>query len=205
MIKNIVLDVGMVLVDWDWEGLFRYLGYDEEEVLWDLAHYTVLSKRWLEWDRSIKSDEQLLDEMLMVAPIYENEITNIIDHIGEAVQPYRYTKPWIRELKDAGYKVYILSNYSRDLYNKTIEEELDFLPLTDGALFSWQCHYIKPEPEIYETLFKQFDLEPKECVFLDDRQENLDAAEKFGMKTILFEDYEEASEKLSQLLQSEGL
>ena len=200
MIKNVILDVGDVLVEWDWEGFFEYLGYREDDVFDDLARYTVLSHRWSDLDRGVKGDDEVIREMCEVAPMYENEILNVMEHIGEAVIQFKYTKKWINEIKQSGRKVYILSNYSRHLFEQTAEEELDFLDLVDGAVFSFNEHYIKPENEIYNILLDRYDLKAEECVFVDDREENIEAAAGLGFNTILFEDYDAVHDALAEML-----
>ncbi len=204
MIKNIVLDVGMVLVDWDWEGLFDDLGYGDDDFVFDaLASATVCSHRWKDWDRGSKSTEERTNEMIMVAPTFENEILNILSNIGMAVDQFDYSKPWIRAMKKAGYKVYLLSNYSKELYQQTREVQLDFEKEVDGAVFSYQVGAIKPEKEIYQALLDRYNLKGEECVFIDDRQENLEAAEAFGMKGVLFRDFEQARDDLNAILTAE--
>ncbi len=200
MIKNVILDIGNVLVDWDWEGYFEYLGYVEEDVFDALAGYTVLSHRWKDLDRGEKGDENVINEMIDVAPMWESDILHVMEHIGEAVIQFKYAKRWIKEIKESGRKVYILSNYSKYLFDQTEDEELDFLELVDGAVFSFEEHYIKPEKKIYEILLSRYDLNPEECVFIDDRPENVEAAEKLGIKGIVFEDFDEVHEKLGRLL-----
>ena len=63
-------------------------------------------------------------------------------------------------------------------YRRTKDNALDFLPLTDGAIFSYTVKQIKPDLEIYETLLNQYRLKPDECVFIDDRMENIEGAKK---------------------------
>ena len=83
-----------------------------------------------------------------------------------------YAETWVRYLKDKGYHVYILSNYATYTLEKT-EEELTFLKYVDGAVFSCQVKQIKPEPNIYQTLIKRYNLDPQKSVFLDDRKRKL--------------------------------
>ncbi len=200
MIKNVILDVGDVLVEWDWVGFLEYLGYGEDDVFDDVARYTVLSHRWSDLDRGIKGDDVVIREMCDIAPMYENEILHVMEHIGEAVIQFKYAKKWIKEIKSTGRKVYILSNYSHHLFEQTAEEELDFLDLVDGAVFSFNEHCIKPEKEIYDILLERYDLNAEECVFIDDREENIAAADQLGFNTILFTEYDEVHDKLAEML-----
>ena len=194
MIKNIILDVGKVLVEWDPQYAFQKLGFDEKtsELV---AKATVSSPDWNELDRSEKSDEELLAKFIANAPAYEKEIRRVWENIGLSIWQYDYARPWIVNMKRCGYRVYILSNYSRWTYENT-REALSFLEDVDGALFSFQVRQVKPEPEIYQSLLKKYDLKAEECIFLDDRQDNIDAAKAQGIAGIRFTGYEDAVEKL---------
>lgn len=194
MIKNIILDVGKVLVEWDPNYAFQKLGFDENASRL-VAEATVLSPEWNELDRSKLSDQEILAKFIANAPEYEKEIRMVWENIGLPIWQYEYVKPWIRNMKQCGYHVYILSNYSRWTYENT-QEALSFLQDVDGAVFSFQVQQIKPEPEIYQSLLKKYDLKAEECVFLDDRQENLDAAMAQGIAGIRFTGYEDALEQL---------
>ena len=71
----------------------------------------------------------------------------------------------------------------------------------DGSVaLNIASQYIKPETEIYTALFERYGLKPKECVFFDDREENIEAAGKLGMHGIVFTSKEEAEQKLDELL-----
>ena len=186
MIKNIILDVGKVLVEWDTEYAFREMGLDGEAGR-AVAAATVASPDWNELDRSLLTDEEILVKFIAHAPEYEKEIRMVWDNIALPIWQYDYARPWIRAMKRNGYRVYILSNYSRYTYEHT-REALSFLEDVDGALFSFQVKQIKPEPEIYRSLLAKYSLNPQECIFLDDRRENVEAAEAQGIAGIQLPD-----------------
>lgn len=190
MIKNIILDVGKVLVEWDTEYAFREMGLDGE-IGRAVAAATVASPDWNELDRSLLTDEEILAKFIANAPEYEKEIRMVWDNIALPIWQYDYARPWILAMKRNGYRVYILSNYSRYTYEHT-GEALSFLEDVDGALFSFQVKQIKPEPDIYRSLLAKYSLIPQECIFLDDRRENVEAAEAQGIAGIRFTGYEEA-------------
>lgn len=199
MIKNIIFDVGKVLVEWEPDVAMQKLGFDEI-TLKAVSEATVESNDWNENDRSVLSDEEQLQIFIDKAPAYEKEIRLFWDNIGLAIWQYDYVKEWMQELKTRGYRLYILSNYARRTYAQTRETGLSFLEDVDGQLFSFEVHQIKPEPEIYQTLLRKFDLKPEECVFLDDRADNIAAAEDAGIHGIQFTGYEAAKAKLEELL-----
>lgn len=196
MIRNVIFDVGRVLVKFDCESALEQLGVTGSAQK-AVRAATEGTKEWDEYDRSEKSDRELLDAMVANAPEYEKEIRLLWEHIGLTIQKFDYASDWIRSLKQNGYRVYILSNYAAHTYRETIAE-LDFLNDADGAVFSYQVHSIKPEPEIYQALLEKYDLLAEECIFVDDRPDNIEAAEKQGIKGIVFQSCEQAAAQLEQ-------
>lgn len=198
MIKNIILDVGMVLVDFCWADLLEKLGMTGE-VFQAVADATVRADDWNEYDRSAKTDEELLAAMKGRAPQYASQIQLFWDNMAGMIKQYPYAKSWISAFKRNHYKVYILSNYSRRTYELTRQEGLDFLPLTDGAVFSFETGFIKPEKEIYHILMDSYALKPNECVFIDDNAANLVYPKEIGWSTIQFERFAQVQEELAAL------
>ena len=89
----------------------------------------------------------------------------------------------ILPLKEKGYRVYLLSNYPELLWKQHVCRQ-DFYPLLDGEVVSWQEHYGKPEERFFRRLLEKYDLKAEECIFLDDRADNTQAAEETGFHTI---------------------
>ncbi len=197
MIKNVIFDVGKVLVEFDWQGYFETLEMTPE-VYQKVAEATVLSEMWNEFDRSKLLDEEILESFLRKAPDCEAQIMRFWNNIGNCIKRYDYTFSWIQSLQDKGYKVYLLSNYPRRIYSQSIDE-LAFVEQVDGAVFSYEVQTVKPEPEIYQALFQKYDLNPVECVFLDDNRQNIIAANELGMATIHFHTKSQAEEELRSL------
>lgn len=197
MIKNVVFDVGKVLVDFNWQGFFESLNFTPE-VYEKVADATVRSKLWNEFDRSKMSDEEILQKFLEGAPDCEAEVMRFWNNIGNCISCYDYTASWIQSLQEKEYGVYLLSNYPRRLYSQSIEE-LSFVEDVDGAVFSFEVQATKPEPEIFEALFQKYHLNATECVFLDDNRGNIIAANHLGMATIHFHTKSQAEEELRSL------
>ncbi|MBP3487677.1 MAG: HAD family phosphatase [Roseburia sp.] len=196
MIKNIIFDVGKVLVEWEPEQAMARLGMDAATVD-AVADATVRMKDWDEADRGALTPEELLLHFIEKAPEYEKEIRDFWEHIGMAIYQYDYVKEWMQALKEHGYHLYILSNYGAWTYEHT-KEALSFVEDVDGALFSFQVKQIKPEPEIYRTLLARYDLKADECVFLDDRAENIEGAKACGIHGIRFTSFEQAKQSLRE-------
>lgn len=197
MIKNIILDVGRVLVHWEPEKAMRQLGFSEETVM-AVSEALFQTGAWNEADRGARSNEEILALMIENAPAYEKEIRLFWENVDQAIWQFSYAKDWIDEMKKNGCKVYILSNYGSWTYEKTKENALNFLSHVDGALFSYEVKQVKPEPEIYQSLLQRFLLIPEECVFLDDLPANIEGAKKAGIHGIVFESIEQAKEALKR-------
>ncbi len=195
MIKNVIFDVGGVLVDWDPYLALPALKIDREEFE-RVLDATVRDPVWREVDRSAVSDEALLERMVANAPSCEKGIAAYWDQVELTIRQRPYAAGWIRALRAEGYQVYILSNYARRTYERT-RKELTFTEEASGALFSYEVRQVKPEPEFYQTLFERFCLKPGECVFLDDSAENIAAAKEQGMQGIVFEDPGQAKAALA--------
>lgn len=199
MIKNIILDVGRVLVAWKpKETMKEKLGFSEETVN-DLTKALFESGVWNEADRGVLSNDEFLALAISRAPEYEKEIRLFWDNVDKAIWQLPYAGEWIRTMKKAGYQVYILSNYGSWTYDKTREAVLNFLEEVDGAIFSYQVKQIKPNPEIFQSLFEKYSLQAEECVFLDDLPANIEGAKAVGMQGIVFTDLEEALVELEKL------
>jgi len=198
MIKNIVLDVGRVLVAWQPKELMKELGFSDEAVA-VLTEALFSSGVWNETDRGVLSDEAFLELAISKAPEYKKEILLFWNNVDKAIWQFSYTRPWIRAMKNAGYHVYILSNYGSWTYEKTKENALNFLEDVDGAIFSYQVRQIKPDAEIFNSLFKKYGLQAGECVFLDDLSANIEGAKAAGMHGIVFTGLDEALAELEKL------
>ena len=144
------------------------------------------------------SDEEILALMTSNAPEYQKEIHLFWENVGTAIHQFPYTREWIKSMKKHGYHVYILSNYGSWTYQCTREDALNFLEDVDGALFSYEVKLIKPDPEIYQTLFERFHLVSEECVFLDDLEANIEGAKNAGMHGIVFKGQEDAVKQLKE-------
>ncbi len=198
MIRNIVFDIGNVLTDFRWKEFLEDKGFSRE-MIERIAKASVESGAWQEFDRGEKTDEQLMQGFIENDPEIEGELHLAYDDIRGIVTPRAYALPWIRQLKEEGYGVYYLSNFSRKAHRECADA-LTFIPFTDGGILSYQDQVVKPDPAIYELFLRRFDLKAEECVFLDDLQRNIDAAQRAGMHGIVFRTREQAQEELRELL-----
>lgn len=199
MINTVIFDIGMVLVYFRWRELFADLGFEGEK--FDIiANATVHNPWWNEFDKGGMTVEEIVEKYAMSAPEYKEDIAKIYEHRDEFVVLYDYAIPWIRELKEKGYKVYVLSNWSEPVFEANKDTHLRFLKEMDGEIMSYREGMIKPAREIYQLLCDRYEINPKEAVFLDDNAANIEGARAFGLNAIHFKTYEQARAELDELL-----
>lgn len=197
MIRNIIFDIGNVLTDFRWRGFLQDKGFGEA-MIDRISKASVESPLWNEFDRGEWSEEELLQAFVERDPEIEKELREAYGDIHGMVTPREYAVPWVKKLKENGYRVLYLSNFSRKA-EKECAESLAFLPYTDGGILSYREKLIKPNPEIYRLLLQRYGLVPEESVFLDDTLINIEAARAEGMAGILFQTKEQAEEDLRKL------
>lgn len=202
MIKNVIFDIGNVLVDFRWRVLMEELGLPEETQA--IFAKTVFGSRWWgELDHGIYEEAEILAHFREDNREHLDEFDLVWDNRGRLVEPYAYAVAWIEQLKASGLKVYLLSNYPRDVF--TLHTEcgcFPFLDRVDGRVVSGFVKMVKPNADIYEYLLSEYGLAAGECVFVDDREENVETARALGMKGIVFQGYEQARSELDKLVSS---
>ncbi|HIX28512.1 MAG TPA: HAD family phosphatase [Candidatus Blautia stercoravium] len=193
-VDTVIFDIGKVLVKYDWKKLLKDLKYDEDTAQ-AVAEAVFLSEDWTESDRGIRTEDEILQSFIANNPSYEKEIREIFERIGETISMCSYTKDWLSYLKKRGYKLYFLSNFSEPLYKRCIKD-LKFLELMDGGYMSWQVHLLKPEPEMYQKLIRDFQIVPEKAVYIDDYMDNVAEARAQGLNAIHFTGRKSAIQQL---------
>ena len=186
MIRNIVFDMGMVLLDYHPMTACRAIAPDEESAQ---KLYTALYDD-PEW---IRLDEGTLEE----AEITRRAMARLDDealrpHIEQLMQgmPFNVLSPLagmegiIGFLRDRGFHIYLLSNACRSVsVNRDIIPDIDQF---DGVVFSVEEKVIKPNPVIYNRLTERYGLVPQECLFIDDMPRNVEGARQQGWQAYQF-------------------
>lgn len=198
MIRNIILDFGKVLVDYDFDIFFRRYVPDENRrkqfvpILYNDGLTPVV-------DRGEKPFEEIVDDLIAENPEFEPELRIFSEHYPDLIiGEIPGMKNLLKRLKTEGFKLYGLSNWCSKVY--ITMDQYDIFKLLDGYIISSEVHKIKPEPDIYQCLFERFNLKPEECVFADDKEENVEASRKEGMPAIVFKNAEQFEAELRKLL-----
>lgn len=200
MIKNVVFDVGNVLVDFCWRDVMADLGFSKE--LQEIFEKTVFgNKLWNELDRGVIEESEVVEMMRRENREHCEEFDKVWANRDKLVKPFDYALSVVEDLKARGLKVYILSNYPKNLFIMHEKSgRFPYIDRLDGRVVSAFVKLVKPDREIYEYLLNTYGLKAEECVFVDDRKENVEAAEALGFKGIWFFNYGQMCEELEKLL-----
>ena len=186
MIKNLIFDFGKVLVDYDFFSFFRKYVPDQESCK---ALTPVIYNEELQHllDREEQPFDVIMEEWISQNSEFEKEIRLFIEHYPELVtKEIDGMNDLLRRLKAEGFKLYGLTNWCSKVH--TTIRQFEIFKLLDGYVISSEEKVIKPEPDIYHRLFDRYGLNPSECIFTDDREENILGARNVGMEGIVFVD-----------------
>lgn len=199
MIKNVIFDIGNVLVDFRWRVLMEELKLSQETQA--AFEKTVFGSRWWgELDHGIYEEAEILEHFREDNKAYLDAFNLVWENRDKLVEPYAYAVQWIENLKSSGRNVYLLSNYPKDVFALHAEcGRFPFLDKVDGKVVSGFVRMVKPDADIYEYLLSEYGLNADECVFIDDREENVETAKALGMGGIVFQGYEQACSELDRL------
>ena len=198
MIKNFILDMGQILVDFDPRAFTdRYdISEEDKDLLvneifqgnanWSLADWGYIT----EADAAERACEKLPERLHGIA-------REVATRWWDPIIPIKGMADVVRRLKEAGYGLYLLSNAgsAHNTYWPTVPGSEYF----DGVVASANEKLVKPQPEIYRLCLERFGLKAEECLFVDDREINLAGAEVCGIRTLRFAGTEQFLKDLSVL------
>lgn len=201
--KNIIFDIGGVLFSYRWFDIIMETVTDEEEAR-AFGRRIFQDPLWLEFDIGIRPFDDVVEDYVAKYPSDEEHIRYIFGHLERMPVPRPQIWEKMRRLKEKGYNIYLLSNYSERMLRKHTEGQPVF-DSVDGGIISYKVHQLKPHKEIYESLLSEYDLDPAECLFFDDRQDNVDGGRKCGIDGRVIYSEEVLSGYLDRLLSDDGI
>jgi putative hydrolase of the HAD superfamily len=199
MIRNVIFDMGNVLIYYDPDAFLDRINLKNPEDRALLKREIYLSLEWSMMDRGSLTDDEAAEIMVRRVPQHLQEsVHKLVNEWERPILPIEGMEELVRELKDNGYGIYLLSNAS---YRQHVYwPEIPASELFDGVLVSADVHLVKPQPEIYKLLCSRFSLKEEECVFIDDSTANAEGAAFSGMRAVVFhDDAAELRRKLREL------
>ena len=184
-VRNVVFDIGGVLLDWDPRHLYRSLIHDVDEMEWFLAK--VCTTAWNAELDGGRSFDEACDELAARHPDHA-ELVHAWKRQDEMVAgEIAGTAEIVRELRQRGVPLYLLTNMPADVYAARVSA-YDVLQGFDGAVVSGREGVMKPAPEVFRLLVERYGMEPAETLFIDDSPGNVDGARAVGFQAHHFRD-----------------
>jgi 2-haloacid dehalogenase len=181
-VKKFLFDLGNVFFDWNPERVLKPMFADDERMNFFINNisFPLLDTRC---DAGI-TIEVAVNDAIKKFPDFEKEIKLYYPNHGNMVGGFfQKTVDIFYKVKELNYPCYILSNWSAETY-EGMEDQYPFLKEFDGKIISGRDFLIKPDPAIYELAISRFDLIPEETLFIDDRLDNIQAAQNLNFQTI---------------------
>ena len=197
-IKAVIFDYGNVLLDWNPRLVYRRYFPNDAEGMENFLNEV----NFMEWnaqqDRGRTFKEGVAD-LSAKFPQYAYLIQAYHDHWVDSIGgAYWETVEIMKQLKQSGYPLYGLSNWSAETFPHA-REKYDFFELLDDMVISGAVGYVKPEPEIYQIILDKIQRPAQECLFIDDSLPNILQANKMGFATIHFISSTQLEDELTQM------
>ena len=197
MIKNLIFDFGKVLICYDYPSFLKTIFSNDEE-RFEFEKIFCSLEFTQRCDLGVEPFIDIIRECQEKYPRWRKQLQEFHDRQLDAMT---VEMPGMRQLltrlKDEGYHLYGLTNWSSTVY--PVIEKFDILRMMDDRLISSEEHLVKPDAAIYDRLCEKFELMKEECLFVDDKQINVDGARAAGMQAILFTDTSQFEEELKRI------
>jgi FMN hydrolase / 5-amino-6-(5-phospho-D-ribitylamino)uracil phosphatase len=178
----LLLDVmGTLVRDPFFEEMPGFFGLTLEELIQQKHPRT-----WVEFEKGEIDEAECMRRFFLDERTFDAEAFK--EHIAKGYAYLPGIEPLLRDLKAAGYEMHTLSNYTP--WYRLIEERLKLSRYVPWTFVSCETRLRKPKPDAYTHAAKTLGRPTAECVFVDDRQVNVDGATSVGMKGIVFTDAE---------------
>lgn len=187
---NIVFDMGNVLTKYSLADYIRSYA-DSGEAFDVIRNQICASVEWIRMDRGTLTDEKAIASICQRIPREMHGIAgSFIREFRMKQEPNPPMEQLVKELKDAGYGLYLMSNTSHRF--RRFSQNIASISFMDGIWISCERGYLKPEREAYLDFFESMSVSPEDCFFVDDSPANIEAGMRFGMKGCVYhQDMEE--------------
>ncbi|CDT77975.1 putative Haloacid dehalogenase-like hydrolase [Vibrio coralliirubri] len=196
-IKNVVFDVGNVIVRWAPLEIAR-LTFGDTEELESRARSIFQSTIWMDLNKGFLTESEAklrYQQELDLSPL---ECERLFYYVKQTQILLHGSVELIERVKRSGYGVYALTDNVVEIV-EYLKNTYQFWALFDGAAVSAELGLLKPEPEIYQALLSNYGLKASETVFIDDMPYNVEGAKAVGMAGIQFTDAAQCENSLQAL------
>jgi putative hydrolase of the HAD superfamily len=184
MIKNILFDMGQVLIRFDQKFFIQRLGIEDADMEL-LLREVYRSVEWVQMDRGTLDEPEAEERMCARLPQrLHGAVHELASRWDQPIVPVAGMEALVRELKQKGYGLWLLSNASRRQHTYWLR--CPGSAFFDGTLISADVRLMKPQREIYELCLAHFGLKAEECFFIDDAPANIEGALCCGIPGAVF-------------------
>lgn len=197
-VDTIIFDLGGVLIDWNPEYVFlEVFENDRKKMEWFFSE--ICTMEWNENQDAGYPLHQATDDLVQAFPAYEKWIRMYYGRWEEMLGgAYEETVAILKQLLDKkDYRVIALTNWSAETFPIALKR-FDFLHWFEGIVVSGTEKTRKPFADIYQLTLNRYDLTAENCLFIDDNQRNIHAANILGIQTHHFTDATQLSKDLIQ-------
>jgi putative hydrolase of the HAD superfamily len=198
MIKNIIFDLGNVLISFRPEEFLDINGY-QENAKKAIINEIFKSNEWRMLDNGDITTRDAIEGIAAKSSLKTEEIASIFSLRTKIMFPLTENTKLLPALKKHGFKLYYLSNFPDDIFDEVFKK-YGFFHHFDGGIISARVNASKPDIKIFRILLKKYSLSAGESLFIDDSELNVKAAESFGIKTVHFKFPEDLREKIEKVL-----
>jgi 2-haloacid dehalogenase len=182
-----VFDLGGVLIDWNPRYLYRKL-FDGDDAAMEHFLATVCTSSWNEEQDAGRPFAEACALLKRVHPRHATLIDAWIERYDETLGgPISGAVDVLTALHSRGIPLYALSNWSAETFPVALKR-FDFLKLFREVMLSGEVKLLKPDPRIFKLFLETFSVDPARCIYVDDRQSNVQAATACGMHGVVFTD-----------------
>ena len=138
---------------------------------------------WERLDLGTLTREELVDKVLsLLGDIYKKKVEEVIWNWPAYIDIYTEVFPLLARLKKNGHRIFVLSNTSPVFYELLKDQLSPLNGILDGFVLSCDIKVIKPDRKMFEEILHKYQLDPANCVFLDDIADNTKMAESLGIR-----------------------
>lgn len=196
MIKNIVFDIGNVLIKWQPGEVVRKF-FPNEDVE-QLTRLMFKSPAWCDLNLGKMTESELIQLYHQTLGIEIAKLNELMQKIKESMLPVDHSFDLLNNLYQARYSLYALTDNVREIVSH-LRAKYDFWKLFKGVICSAEVGYLKPSPEIYKKLITEYGIDPSESVFIDDLNSNVEGAKSIGMFGVHFLNVDQCVEELAKI------
>lgn len=196
MIRNIIFDIGGVLLDYNPKTYLDKLNIEDSKRK-ELNDIIFHDQKWKDCLNGFITNSELIEYLVKENLKYKNEIEQILikDNLKYMLPPKQEMIEYYKSLKQKEYKIYLCSNITKDTYDY-IKDNFEIIQIADGGVFSCFENISKPSVEIYYKLIEKYNLNMEESILIDDTKRNIISSNDIGLKGILFNNIEDIKEVL---------